>query len=72
MFDRSTLCDKRVDTWMMASPSIMALSHTLFTFVTVSLFESHVCNVDLGGWPSGFLPPLLTVASSPPPQLSAN
>lgn len=49
VFDCSTLCDKRVDTWTVASPSIMALSLMLFTFVTVSPFDSHVCNIDLGG-----------------------
>lgn len=36
----------------------------LFTFVTVSPFNSHVCNVDLAGWPSGSLP-LLPTPSSP-------
>lgn len=49
MFDRSTLCDKRVDTWTVASPSIMALSLMVFTFMTVSPFDSRVCNIDLGG-----------------------
>lgn len=72
VFDRSALCDKRVDTWTVASPSITTLSLALFTFVTVSPFDSHICNVDLGGWPSGFLPPPLAVAWYPPPHCSSN
>lgn len=72
VFDRSALCDKRVDTWTVASPSITTLSLALFTFVTVSPFDSHICNVDLGGWPSGFLPPPLAVAWYPPPPCSSN